>query len=210
MLAAISMVAGCGRDDTPNVAAGQETASGLTVAATSTSAGDVAPASAEALDAASQFSDASVLGFLGMVNNSEIEAAKVARERGSSNRVREFARMMESEHTEFLRKSRALATEIGMEPELPAAQELERMHLASMERLGREPRGHPFDRAYIASQIEAHERVLAMMQAAANDQRDPRLTTHLQSGMAVIEQHRARARGVLVALGDDTAAVSER
>lgn len=210
MLAAISIVAGCGRGDTPNVAAGQEKGSGLAVAATSTSGGDVAPASAEALDAASQFSDASVLGFLGMVNNSEIEAAKVARERGSSNRVREFARMMESEHTEFLRRSRALATEIGMEPELPEAQELERMHLAAMDRLGREPRGQPFDRAYIASQIDAHERVLAMMQAASNDQRDPRLTTHLRSGMAAIEQHRDRARGLLVAIGEDVAAINGR
>ena len=208
VLMAAVLGAACGRGESANVAEAQEDTPGLAVAATST--GDVATSSAAAIDSAVQFSDSHLLGFLGMVDNSEIEAAKVARERGSSNRVREFARMMESEHTEFLRRTRALATEIGIEVEPPAGPELEQLHIAAMERLGREPRGEQFDRAYIAGQIEAHERVLAMMQAASNDQRHPRLTTHLRSGIATIEQHRDRARGVMVSLSDDAAAAAER
>ena len=93
--------------------------------------------------------------------------------------------------------------EFGVEIEPPPARHLEQMHIESMEMLAREPRGDQFDRAYIAGQVTAHDRVLELMRAAASrEDRDTRLTAHLQSAIAIVEQHRDRARGVLEALGD--------
>ncbi len=196
--AAFALVA-CERAETANVPRVPIETAGLSI--TATSEGDVAAEEASNTEAAA-LSDGHVLGLLGMVDNSEIEAAKVARERGTSNRVKEFARMMESEHTELLRTGRELAAELSLEIEPPPARELEQMHIEAMEVLGREPRGDQFDRAYIAGQVAAHGRVLELMQAAASREgREPRLTSHLQSAMAMVEQHRDRARGVLESLG---------
>ena len=200
MLATVFMATACGVDESPDVAASTLDPAGLAVAS---SEGDVIPTADSPSGTAGEFSDAHLLGFLGMVDNSEIEAAKVARERGSSSTVKEFARSMEAEHTDFLHRTRELAREIEIDIEPPAARELERMHLEAMETLGRQPRGSEFDRAYIAGQLKAHERVLEFMEsAAAQQERHPRLALHLQAGIATIQQHRDRAKGVLQGLED--------
>ena len=199
-VASVFALAACERAETADIAAAPMETAGLSIGATSE--GDV-EALAEAADSAASLSDANVFGLLGMVDNSQIEAAKVARDRGTSNRVKEFARMMEAEHTALLRGGREIAREMSLEIEPPPARELEQMHIESMAMLGREPRGDQFDRAYIAGQITVHERVLELMRAAASrEDRDARLTSHLQSAMATVEQHRDRARGVLEALGE--------
>ena len=193
-------IAACDRTETANVASAPLETAGLAISATSE--GDVAAAEEAATMEAAALSDGHVLGLLGMVDNSEIEAAKVARDRGTSNRVKEFARMLESEHTALLRSGRALATELSLEIEPPPARELEQMHIEAMAMLGREPRGDQFDQAYIAGQVTAHDRILELMRAAASREgREPRLASHLQSAMGMIEQHRDRARGVLESLG---------
>jgi putative membrane protein len=201
ILASAFTIAACKGAETADVASTPLETAGLPVA--STSEGDVEAADEATIEAAAALSDGNVLGLLGMVDNSEIEVAKVARERGTSNRVKEFARMMEAEHTELLRAGRSLAEELSIEIDPPPAPELEQMHLESMEVLGRQPRGEEFDRAYIAGQVTAHDRVLELMRAAASlEGRQPRLTSHLQSAIAIVEQHRDRARGVLEGLGE--------
>ena len=196
-MAAFAITA-CERAETADVASTPVATAGLPIA--TTSEGDV-EAESTGTETVAALSDANILGLLGMVDNSEIEAAKVARERGTSNRVKEFARMMEAEHTDLLRRGRSLARELSIEIEPPPARELEQMHIESMAILGREPRGDQFDRAYIAGQIAAHERILDLMRAANSvEGREGRLTSHLQSAIAMVEQHRDRARGVLEGL----------
>jgi putative membrane protein len=208
IMAATFAIAACERAETADVAGASLETAGLPIAATSD--GDI-EAAGESTTAGAALSDGNILGLLGMVDNSEIEAAKVARERGTSNRVKEFARMMETEHTDLLRKGRALATEISIEIEPPPARELEQMHIESMALLGREPRGDQFDRAYITGQITAHERILDLMRAAAAvEGREPRLRSYLQSAIAMVEQHRDRARGVLEGLGGPQDELSAR
>lgn len=199
--AAVLALAACKDAETSDIAATPLETAGLAVAATSE--GDVEAVEEAAAGSVATLSDANVFGLLGMVDNSEIEAAKIARDRGTSNRVKEFARMMEAEHTQLLQAGREIAREMALEAEPPPARQLEQMHIESMEMLAREPRGDQFDRAYIAGQVTAHDRVLELMRAAASrEDRDTRLTRHLQSAIAVVEQHRDRARGVLEALGD--------
>lgn len=200
-VASVFALTACERAETADIATTPLETAGLSIGATSD--GDVEALAEAAADSAAALSDANVFGLLGMVDNSQIEAAKVARDRGTSNRVKEFARMMEVEHTALLRDGRAIAREMSLEIEPPPARELEQMHIESMAMLGREPRGDQFDRAYIAGQITVHDRVLELMRAAASrEDRDARLTSHLQSAMATVEQHRDRARGVLEAIGE--------
>ena len=208
IVAAAFAIAACERAETADVASASLETAGLAVAATSD--GDV-EAAEESTTAGAALSDGNILGLLGMVDNSEIESAKVARDRGTSNRVKEFARMMETEHTDLLRKGRALATELSIEIDPPPARELEQMHIESMALLGREPRGDQFDRAYITGQITAHSRILDQMRAAAAvEGREPRVTSYLQSAIAMVEQHRDRARGVLEGLGGTRNELSAR
>ena len=209
-MAAAFSIAACERAETADVASASLETAGLAIAATSDGDVEAAEESTTA-GVGAALSDANILGLLGMVDNSEIEAAKVARERGTSNRVKEFARMLETEHTDLLRRGRALATELSIEIEPPPAPELERMHIESMELLGREPRGDQFDRAYITGQIRAHGRILDLMRAAASvEGREPRLRSHLQSAIGMVEQHRDRARGVLEGLGGPEDELSAR
>ena len=134
IVAALTITA-CDRAETANVASAPLETAGLPILATSE--GDVAAAEEAATTEAAALSDGHVLGLLGMVDNSEIEAAKVARERGTSNRVKEFARMLESEHTALLRSGRELATELSLDVEPPPARELEQMHIEAMALLDR-------------------------------------------------------------------------
>lgn len=147
------------------------------------------------------FTDANVLGFLTMVDNAELEAAKTARDKASSAQVRQFAQLMEREHTRFVRQSSRLADSLDLGLDPPPNDELAAMHARVMSTLEALPRGPMFDHEYMRTQVRTHTRVLQLLQEAGGAERAAAVAEHLRRATVAVAAHLERARTVQQAVG---------
>ena len=98
MAATLFAAAACGTGD--------DASDADTGAVTTSAGGDVASAPSPAI----------VIGFLTTVNRGEIEAAELARDKATNARVREYARMMLTDHDRALKESGSADTAAAAAP----------------------------------------------------------------------------------------------
>ena len=118
---------------------------------------------------------AMVMGFLTTVNQGEIEAGQLASDKATNAQVKEYARLMVSDH----RKANAAADSAGgatgsttagtaatgasAQGGQPAA-DAHAMHQQAMQTLQNTPKGKGFDSTYIALMIAGHQDVLTRLE----------------------------------------------
>ena len=143
----------------------------------------------------STLSDANVIAMLDTINLSEIDAAKLAKGRASSE-VRSFASQMQNEHAAMLQDTRQLAQRINVQPQAPTlASTAGTTHFETMEEL-RKRSGSDFDRAYLKYQIKMHEQAIALIQDTADSVDDQRLQQHLRKARPDLDSHLSAARAI--------------
>jgi putative membrane protein len=180
------------------------TTAGAATSATveATSPGAVAsPEATTGLVAASMRSDANVAAVLHEIHAAEVSAARLAEQRALSNDIKGYARRMVDEHTSLEAQARELARFAGITPELPDSTlaVLQREELAALARQS----GSAFDRAFIAQQVDAHQRALTLTRAAMRLARDDQLRTMLSAVLEprlrdhLVAAETLRARGAL-------------
>src|SRR5215470_14214004 len=82
-------------------------------------------------------------------NQVDIDAGKLAESKGSSKEVKDFGKMMVTDHTGVNKQAQALATKLGVKPEdNPTSQSLKQGGEANVQKL-RGLSGSEFDKAYI-------------------------------------------------------------
>jgi len=104
-----------------------------------------------------KITDGEILGVLSTVNQGEVKAGELARERSSTPAVDEFAQHMIDAHSQAQGKVLAVS---GLEPSASgvsrALEEQDRAEMAKLQIL----QGAEFDRAYAESQAKMHQQVL--------------------------------------------------
>lgn len=160
-------------------------------------------ASRQAADvAASIQSDADILGVLHASNLGEIRAARVARARATDPGVRDFAAMMERDHSRLDERGAEMAQQWGLVPAMPRNQlrDVEESELGVLNAPG--VSGSDFDRRYIATQVLDHERTLAIIDAALSRARRPELRSVLQNEVRPpVAQHLQAALALQARIG---------
>jgi len=89
----------------------------------------------------------------------EVEAGKLAQQKGVSQDVKDFAAMMVKDHSQNNADLAALAKTKG----LATAGSLDSTHQAMLDKLGKLS-GAAFDKAYIGDMVKGHKKMLALVQ----------------------------------------------
>lgn len=167
--------------------------------------------------------DPGVAAFVAVVNQSEIEAGRLASTKGRNGDVKDYAKDMVDDHEKALNDVRELGRKnswsmpdsmnMGSNGAGAAAgsnamlastiTQLQQSHEAAMSKL-RETTGAAFDRAYIESQVAAHQQALDVLRQHAASLQNTELRDKVTDMQKEVEDHLKRAQEIAQKLGGST------
>jgi putative membrane protein len=194
---AIISLAGCGDRDrsasaADTAAAGPET--GMSA--------DTAPADTAGATAA--LTDANIVALLDEANKADSSAGAAAGKKATSKAVKDFARLMMSEHHALRKQGQDLAKQLGVTPAPPASNPLTPLVESEMAALESAPKGAQFERVYIEQEIAAHKAVLDLVDDARGQAQNEQLQALIDQAKPVIQKHLDRAEEIRDQLRDAT------
>lgn len=130
----------------------------------------------------------------------EIEAGRLAQERGSSDQVRELGEMLVADHTASTeRLTRAASQSDGVAAPTPR---LDERHQGLINNL-RNAEEADFDRVFLEQQVTMHQQALQLHQQWADNEQYPQLAAAAAEIAPVVERHLEAVRERLSAMGGD-------
>lgn len=114
----------------------------------------------------------------------EVEFGKMAQEKGTNSKVKEFAMMMVNDHGKANGELMTIAASKNIT--LPAS--LDEEHMKKKEEL-QSKSGMAFDKAYVAAMVEGHNKTLALMQDASQNCKDSELKAFAAKTAPVVKAH---------------------
>ena len=147
----------------------------------------------------SGLSDANILSVLALINGSEILAAQAAQQHATDSQVREFASDMIREHQSLQGSVDSVALSLNITPQSPPVADSMQAHMRAMrdsvDAIGKAE----FDRAYMQSQLRAHEQALETLRQLATTADAAPLRATIDRAVQTVEAHLARARSMTAA-----------
>ncbi len=134
----------------------------------------------------------------------EIEAAKMALKKSTSQDVKKFAQMMIDDHTEANRKLKQIAQQKGLE----VADEADLMNKAKAMIL-KLREGESFDEAYANNQVVAHEQTIELFRSYIQEGQDQEIKAFAQETLKKLEMHLREAQSLAAAHGEKQAQGSD-
>lgn len=142
--------------------------------------------------------DSQVLGFSEAIDTVEIEHAKLAVVKSRDERVKRFASMMIADHGQALKQRAELAERLSLKPDDSRTATKFRVEATKDQNELSDDNGPNFDKRYLESQIELHERIVrAYDEELVAHTAEPDLKLLLQRFRARIADHRDQARALL-------------
>jgi putative membrane protein len=181
----------------------------LSIALASLVSAGTAFAQASAPAAALNKADTAFLKQAAEAGLAEVEAGKLAIDKGVNTQVKGFAQQMSDDHTRMHAELRTLATSKGVrlpiEPSLGQRAKIKLLSAAD---------GGSFDRKYAASMgVKAHEDALRLFQKAANKAADPQVKDFAVKAVPQLQHHLEMAtelKGVVDKEGNVKAATDKK
>ena len=170
------------RDVAANAPAGAETA---TVPADTTASAPSAPA---------DLSDANIVALLDHANAADSTAGALAATKATNPEVKQFAKLMMSEHHALRKQGADLAKKLGVTPEPPANDPVTALAQQETQALQSAPKGAEFDKTYIDQEVTVHEAVLDLAGKAHDQAKNPELKALIEKAKPVIEKHLDQAK----------------
>lgn len=131
----------------------------------------------------------------------EVEAGKLASEKGSSQAVQDYGAMMVKDHTMANTKLKTLASakNVTLPKELDPAHKEMKKKLQGMS-------GAAFDKAYIEGQIADHKTMIALFEREAKSGTDPQAKSFAAETLPKLKAHLEMAQSIQK--GESTAAMN--
>jgi putative membrane protein len=167
-----------------NPPAGAETGA-LPADTTSTAAAPAAPA---------ELSDANIVALLDHANAADSTAGALAATKATNSAVKQFAKLMMTEHHALRKQGADLAKRLKLNPEPPANDPVTPLAEKETQALQSAPKGAEFDRTYIDQEVAAHEAVLDLVKQAHDQADNPELKALIEKAQPVIEKHLDQAK----------------
>ena len=183
---ALMLVTSCGGREGGDRAgaAGDASAAGDTVAM----AADTVP------QRDAELTDANIVALLDHANVADSSAGALAAPKATNARVKQFAKLMMSEHHALRKQGQDLAKKLGVTPEPPAEDPVTAMAAKETEALQSAAKGAEFDRTYIQQEIAAHEAVLDLAEKSHDAADNAELKALIEKARPVIEKHLKQAQ----------------
>jgi len=144
-----------------------------------------------------------VIALLHEGNRMEIEGAKLALERGQSERAKSYARLLMIEHQRCDKQLMAYATDKGLDPR--SFQDSRQQTIdGPLERLRvRHPQN--FDRAFVLAMVREHGKMVDALESTIAESRDTELRPLLAGQLPVIERLKKAGEAILARLPENSA-----
>lgn len=190
-------VTACGDADRSTVARDTAAAPPETgMAADTTAAGAAGDAAA--------LTDANIVALLDEANVADSTAGAVAAPKATNKAVKDFARLMMSEHHALRKQGQQLAQKLNVTPAPPATDPLKPLAESEMTALESTPKGAEFDRVYIEQEIAVHKAVLDLLDKAESQAQNEELKSLIEQARPVIQKHLDQAEKIQDQLGQAT------
>lgn len=160
-----------------------------------------APGSTQADTSATALEDSQIVGILLGINRAEVEQARIAQQKASNERVREFADMMIKDHSGARDKVDQLSRTMGFSSaESPLSLQLQASAKSALSKIN-SAAGADFDSTYMAEQISMHQQALDTIDKhLLRHARASELQSLIIETRPVIEQHLNEAKQIQQAL----------
>ncbi len=152
---------------------------------------------AEAKVADKMPSDAEITKIVGTTNEGEIELARLAKEKSQNEEIKTYAEHMINEHTSNNKNSMQLVRKLNIKPvKNDKSEEMKNESKTAMAKI-KKLKGKEFDKAYIDSQVNIHQKVLTdldemLIPAAKN----PELRALLENTKLSVSKHLDQAKKI--------------
>jgi putative membrane protein len=148
-----------------------------------------------------ELTDANILALLDEANEADSAAGAFARDRATSTEVKDFARLMMSEHHALRQQGEAMAKQLNLTPQPPANDPVKAAAETEMAALRATPKGQQFDRTYIDQEVAIHKAVLDLAEKAHGTTQDEQLKALIEKAKPFLEKHLERAEQLQGKLG---------
>ena len=147
--------------------------------------------------------DAQIAHIVVTADQVDIDAGKLAESKGTSKDVKDFGKMMVTDHAGVNKQAQALATKLNVKPEdNPTSQSLKQGGDATLKTL-KSLNGKEFDKAYIDYEVAYHQSVLdAMDKTLIPSAQNPELKALLVKTRPAFVAHLEHAKSVQSKLGN--------
>ena len=151
---------------------------------------------AAAAAAGGALSDANIVALLDEANKADSSAGALAVTKAASAEVKQFARLMMSEHHALRVQGQQLAKKLGVTPEAPANDPVAPLALHETSTLQSTPKGAEFDRVYMDQEVTVHRAVKDLLEQSKNAAQNEQLKALIVKAQPVIQKHLDQAEAL--------------
>jgi putative membrane protein len=114
----------------------------------------------------------------------EVELGKIAAEKASNERVREFGKRMQADHSKINEQLKKIAAKKGVDlPDAPSGE-----HKRTLDKLSKLS-GREFDEEYMEAMVDDHKEDIEKFETAAEKARDPDVKKFAADTLPVLKKH---------------------
>ena len=166
-----------------------------TTAASSTMATDTSAMAASSTTTGG-WTDANIFALLDEANVADSSEGAIAATKGTSAAVRNFGKLMISDHHKLRVGGEALAKKLKVTPTPPADDNITSDAQKEMDNLNSTAKGKDFDKAYIDGQVDDHKKVLDLLVKAMSQAQSTELKNLIQKATPVVQSHLDKAESI--------------
>jgi putative membrane protein len=193
-------VSACSKADrtADTVAARTDSAAGRVDSATNAMATD----SANRANASTSWTNDHIFGFAHNANNGEIALGKLASTKATNSQVKSFGSQMVKDHQAMMKDAHALMSKVNATADSTwdDAKDLAGDGSEKLKELTDKEKGADWDKNYIESQVDMHQRVLDKLTDAAKSSTDTSVTNALTKSTAKVQEHLTKAQSIKAGL----------
>jgi putative membrane protein len=143
-----------------------------------------------------------IFGFAHNANAGEIALGKLASTKATNSKVKEFGAEMVTDHRAMMKDTHALMEKVkaGVDSTWDDAKDLAGKGADKLKELNEKAKGADWDKNYIESQVDMHEKVLGKLQDAAKATTDTTVAAGLATATAKVQEHLTKAQSIKAGL----------
>ena len=199
-LLCVGALGACSRADNAadTAAARTDSAAGRVDSATN-AMGDSA---SRAASAAGSWTNDHIFGFTHNADNGEIALGKLASTKATNSVVKSFASQMVKDHQAMMSDAHALMGKVNAKADSTwgDAKDLADDGAEKLKELTDKEKGADWDKNYIESQVDIHQKVLDKLQDAVKNNTDTTVTAALSKATAKVQEHLTKAQSIKAGL----------
>jgi putative membrane protein len=176
-------------------AARTDSAAGRVDSAATTTANNMA-------NTAGKWSNDHIFGYVHNANNGEIALGKLAATKATNAQVKAFGSQMVKDHQAMMSDAHALMGKVNAAADSTwdDAKDLAGDGAEKLKELNDKAKGADWDKNYIESQVDMHQRVLDKLQDAVKNSADTTVTAALTKSTAKVQEHLTKAQSIKAGL----------